>query len=142
MGSWLWVLLTPLCTPTKITVIMRTIEGISMTAWKGASAFLTAISPIYVHAYQSLCPVGRPFDFPHQRFRLPFVKAKYRISLNIRTTTREKGNDFQGWTVHTGGRTCVSEGETTAGWGVVARSPDGKLFITFGVVFTTETHLT
>ena len=62
-------------------------------------------------------------------------KPNIRISPNIRTTTREKGNDFQGWAVRTDGRTCVSEGETTAGWGAVA-APGGKLFITFGVVLT------
>ena len=39
--------------------------------------FLTAITPRYAHAYQSFCRVGRPFDFSHQRFCLPSVKAKY-----------------------------------------------------------------
>ena len=43
---------------------------------KGRIHLLTAITPRYAHAYQSLCRVGRPFDFPHQRFRLPSVKAK------------------------------------------------------------------
>ena len=32
MGSWLWVLLTLLCTPTTITVTTRTIQRISRTA--------------------------------------------------------------------------------------------------------------
>ena len=68
-------------------------------------------------------------------FACRLSKPNIRISPNIRTTTREKGNDFQGWAVQTDGRTCVSEGETTAGWGAVA-APGGKLFITFGVVLT------
>ena len=57
---------------------------------EGRFRLLTAITPRYAHAYQSFCRVGRPFDFPHQRFRLPSVKAKIRISPNIRTTTRKK----------------------------------------------------
>ena len=44
---------------------------------EGRIRLLTAITPRYAHAYQSFCRVGRPFDFPHQRFRLPSVKAKY-----------------------------------------------------------------
>ena len=44
---------------------------------EGRIRSLTAITPRYAHAYQSLCLVVRPFDFPHQRFRLPSVKAKY-----------------------------------------------------------------
>ena len=44
---------------------------------EGRIRLLTAITPRYAHAYQSFCRVGRPFEFPHQRFCLPSVKAKY-----------------------------------------------------------------
>ena len=33
------------------------------------------------------------------------------------------------------------DGETTAGWGAVARSPDGRLYVVFGPVVTPEAHL-
>ena len=39
VGSWWWVLSTPWCTPTTITVTIRTIQEISTAAWKGESAF-------------------------------------------------------------------------------------------------------
>ena len=32
-------------------------------------------------------------------------------------------------------------GETTAGWGAVARSPDGRLYVMFGPVVTPEAYL-
>ena len=65
----------------------------------------------------------------HQQFRLPVVKARYLNLHSTRTTTREKGNDFEGWAIYTDGGTRVSEGETSAGWRAVARSPDGMLYI-------------
>ena len=74
-------------------------------------------------------------------FACRLSKTKIRISPNIRTTTREKGNDFQGWAVYTDGGTCVSEGKTVAGWGAVARSPGGRMSVMFGPVSTTEAHL-
>ena len=50
----------------------------------------------YAHAYQSLCLAARMFVVPHQNFRLLAAKARYPNLPNSRTTTREKGNDFQG----------------------------------------------
>ena len=35
----------------------------------------------------------------------------------------------------------MSDGGTTAGWGAVARSPDGRLHVMFGPVVSTEAHL-
>ena len=32
-------------------------------------------------------------------FRLPKPKAKFPHLPNVRTTTRERGNDFHGWTI-------------------------------------------
>ena len=102
---------------------------------------MTAITSTYAHAYQSLCLTGRLFVVHQQKFRLPASKARYPNLPNSRTTTREKGNDFQGWAIYTDGGSRVSEGEASAGWGAVARSPDGRLYIMFGPVTTTEAHL-
>ena len=57
------------------------------------------------------------------------------------TTTRERGNDFQGWSIYTDGATRVVDGGTLAGWGVIARSPHRRIDIMFGPVITTEAHL-
>ena len=52
--------------------------------------FMTAITPTYGHAYQSLCLVERPIAIPHQQFRSPAVRVKYPHLPNSRTTTRQK----------------------------------------------------
>ena len=75
---------------------------------EGTIRLLTATTPTHAHAHQSLCLGERPFDIPHQRFRLPSVKAKY---LNLRNTRTTRGDDFEGWAVHTDGGTHASEGE-------------------------------
>ena len=62
---------------------------------------------------------------PRLNFRLPKPKARYPHLPNVRTATRERGNDFKGWAVYTDGGTLVVDGETFAGWGAIARSPDG-----------------
>ena len=78
---------------------------------------------------------------PRRNFRLPKSKARYPHLPNIRTTTRERGNDFQVWAIYTDGGTRVVDGETFAGWGAIARSPNGEIVIMFGPVVTTEAHL-
>ena len=72
---------------------------------------MTAITPTYAHAYQSIFLAGRPLVV-HQKFRLLAAEAKYPHLPNSRTTTREKGNDFHGWAV---GGTRSADGETLAG---------------------------
>ena len=42
---------------------------------------------------------------------------------------------------YTDGGTRVVDGETLAGWGVISRSPHGRIDIMFGPVVTTEAHL-
>ena len=108
---------------------------------EGIIRLVTAVTSTNAHAYQSLCLTGRLFVVPHHKFRLPASKARIPNLPNSRTTTREKGNDFQGWAIYTDGGTRVSEGEASAVWGAVARSPDGRLYILFGPVTTTEDHL-
>ena len=76
-----------------------------------------------------------------QKFRLPSAKARYPHLPNVRTTTRETGNDCQGWAIYTDGGTRLADGETLAGSEAVARSPHGRLDIMFGPVVTTEAHL-
>ena len=70
---------------------------------KGRIRFLTTIAPAYAHAHQSICLAGRLLVVSHQKFRLPAAKARYPHLPNSRTTTRERGNDFQGWAVYTDG---------------------------------------
>ena len=78
---------------------------------------------------------------PRLNFRLPKPKAIYPHLPNVRTTTRERGNDFRGWAIETDGGLRVVDGETSAGWGVIARSLHGRKDILFGPVVTTEAHL-
>ena len=108
---------------------------------KGRIRFMTAIAPAYVHAYQFTCLAGRLPVVPRQKFRLPAAKARCPHLPNARTTTRERGNDFQGWAVYTDGRPRLADRETLAGWGAVARSPHGRIYVMFGPVVTTEAHL-
>ena len=71
---------------------------------EGRNRLVTAITPTFAHAYQSIFLSRRPLVVPYQKFRLPAAKARYPNLPNSRTTTREKGNDFQGWATCTGGR--------------------------------------
>ena len=59
---------------------------------------MTAITPTYAHAYQCICPAGRPCVVPHQKFRLLASKAR-------------NPNDFQGWAIYTYGGTRVFDGK-------------------------------
>ena len=77
---------------------------------------------------------------PRLNFRLPKSKARYPHLPNVRTTTRERGNDFQGWVIYADGCTRVVDGETFAGWGAIARSPDGRIATMFVPVIA-EPHL-
>ena len=108
---------------------------------KGRIRFMTAITPAYGHAYQVTCLTRHIPEVQNQRYRLPITKAMYAHLPNVRTATRERGNDFQGWAIYTDGSTRLADGETLAGWCVVARSPHGRIDIMFGAVITTEAHL-
>ena len=102
---------------------------------------MTAITPAYVHAYQLICLTGHTPATLHSKIPLPAAKARYAHLPNARATTREKGNDFQGWAIYTDGGTRSADGETLARWGAVARSLHGRIYVMFGPVFTTEAHL-
>ena len=108
---------------------------------KGRIRFMTAITSAYAHAYQATCLTRHIPVVPRLNFRLPKPKARYPHLPNVRTTRRERGNDFQGWAINTDGGTRVVDGETSAGWSVIARSPHGRTDIMFGPVITTEAHL-
>ena len=71
-----------------------------------------------------------------QNFACTTAKAPYPHHPNARTTTRERGNDFQGWANYTEGSTRLTDGETSAGWGAVARSPHGRIFVTLALCST------
>ena len=102
-----------------------------------------------LHDCHHSCPLPRISDdvsssthtaVPHQNFRLPKPKARYPSLPSARSLTREKGNDYHGWAIFTDGGTRVVDGETLAGWGVIARSPHERIDIMFGPVVTTEAH--
>ena len=99
---------------------------------------MTAITPTYSRTYQASCLAGRPFVSPIKNVCLLHCQRQLSVSLpNSRTTTHERGNDFQGLAFHTGG-TRSDDGETWAGWGAVARSIDGGIYVMFGLAVTTE----
>ena len=105
---------------------------------KGRIRFMTAITSADAHAHQE---TRHMLAVPRLNFRLPKPQARYPHLPNVRTTTRERGNDFQGWAIYTDGRTRHVNGETLAGWGVIARSPHGKTLVFFlGPVITAEAH--
>ena len=67
---------------------------------EGRIRLLTAITPSYAHAYQTLCLTRRPYDIPCQRFRLPSAKAKHLNHPNNRTTMREKATTLRDGRFH------------------------------------------
>ena len=79
---------------------------------KGRIRFMTAINPAYAHANQIICRAERLLVVPHKKSRLPAVKARYPRLPNARTTTRDRGNDFQAWAIYTDGGARLADGET------------------------------
>ena len=108
---------------------------------KGRIRFMTAITPAYAHAYQVTCLTRHMPAVPRLTFRLPKPKARCPHLSNVRTTTRERGNEFWGWPSFSEVCTRLVDGETSAGWGAIARSPHGSKDVMFGPVITTEAHL-
>ena len=102
---------------------------------------MTAITPAYAHAYQATCLTRHMLAVPHHNCSLPKIKARYSYLPNARSTTRERGNDYRGWAIDTDGGTRVVDGETLGGWGVISRSPQGRIDVMFVPVVTTEAHL-
>ena len=68
---------------------------------KGRIRFMTAITPAYAHAYQATCLTRHMPTVPRLDFRLLKPGARYPHLPNVRTTTRERGTDFQGWAIYT-----------------------------------------
>ena len=107
----------------------------------GRVRFLTAITPAYAHACQTICLAMHTPGVPRQSFRLPKPKSGYPFLPNDRSITKELGHDYHGWASFADGGTRVVDGETFAGWGVISRSPHGRIYVMFGLVVTTEAHL-
>ena len=78
---------------------------------------------------------------PHHTYRLPKPKSRYPYLPNDRSITRQLGIDYHGWAIYTDGGTRVVDGEIFAGWGVISRSPRGRIFVLFGPATTNEAHL-
>ena len=53
---------------------------------------------------------------------------------------KEAMTSMYGPSILTGG-TRHANGETLAGWGIIARFPHGRIVVMFGLVITTEAHL-
>ena len=108
---------------------------------KGRIRFMTAITPAYAHAYQTTC-LSR---------RVPAILKKISVSRSPKPDIRtfpmlvpqhvKEAMISEGWAVYTDGGTRVVDGETLAGWGVIARSLHRRIDIMFGPVVTTEAHL-
>ena len=103
--------------------------------------FMTAITPAYAHAYQTMCLAMHFPGVPRHTFRLPKPKSRYPYLPNDRSITREVSNDYHAWAIYADGDTRVVNGEIFAGCGVISRSPHGRIFVMFGPVVTTEAHL-
>ena len=102
---------------------------------RGRVRFMTAITPAYAHAYQTLCLAMHSPCVPRRTFRLPKPKSRYPFLPNVRSITREVGNEYHGWAICAEGGTRVVNGEIFAGWCVISRSPRGRIF-----VLTNEAH--
>ena len=86
---------------------------------KGRIRLMTAITPACAHAYQVVCLTRHVLTASRLNFRFPKTKKPdVHIFPNGRSTTRERGKDFQRWAIYSDGRTRVVEGETLARWGV------------------------
>ena len=83
--------------------------------------FMTAITLAYAHPYQAICLAMHLLGVPRNSFRLP-PKSRYPYLPNVRSITREVGNDYHGWAIHADGVTRVVDGEIFAGWCVISRS--------------------
>ena len=76
---------------------------------------MTTITLAYTHARQVTCLAGHMHAVQSQKYRLPKPKARYpdiRTFTNVRTTTRERGNHLQGWSIYTVGGTRLADGES------------------------------
>ena len=66
--------------------------------------------------------------------QLPLAEAQSQISASSQRSyhNTRKRYDFQGWAIYTDASTRIVLGETFAGWGAIARSPNGRIDIVFG----------
>ena len=99
------------------------------------------VTPASAHAYQVVCLTRHVPTAPCLNFRFSKTVARYPHLPNVRATTRERGKDHCGWAIYADGGNRVVDGETLAGWGVIARSHHGRKDIMFGPVITSETHI-
>ena len=107
----------------------------------GRVRFMTAITPAYAHAYQTICLAMHFPGVPRHTFRLPKPKSRYPLLPMIVPLQKNLAMIIMGGLSYTDGGTRVVDGEILAGWGVISRSPRGRIFVLFGPVITTEAHL-
>ena len=79
--------------------------------------------------------------FLTKSFACRLSKPDIRIFLTLEPQHVRKATTFQGWAIYKDGGARVSEGETSAGGALSAALLDGRLFIMFDPVVTTDSHL-
>ena len=123
----------------RITIIAEMLEhsGNFGDNTKGRIRLMTAIAAAFAHMYQAICLTRHLPANLCRHFRL--LKPRSRCS-NIRSTTREMGSDFRGWAFETDGGARSVDGETFAGWGVIARSIRGSIDVLFRLVVSHLAH--
>ena len=68
---------------------------------------MTAMTPAYAHAYQTIC-LGMPSPgVPHFAFPLFRLKSRYSFLPNDRSLSKDLGHDYRGWALFTDGGTRV-----------------------------------
>ena len=140
MVSWFWASLTHLTTPNIKHCLDFVNAGNFGDCLKGRVRFGMSERVVRdarrVHRKTNCLVrmgVGRS-DGSHES------KSRYPYLPNDRSRTSERGNDYHGWAIFTDGGTRVVDGETLAGWGLISRSPRGRIFVLFGPVICTEAH--
>ena len=86
-------------------------------ALKGRIRFVTAITLCLRSRVSGNMPYKTHACSPASELTLTEApKARYPHLPKVRATTRERGNDFQGWVIYTDGGTRLVNGEALAGW--------------------------
>ena len=103
---------------------------------------ITALTPAYARAFQNLCPVGHSDAISVRerqtlRSQGQFIGA-YQMFAQLRA---EVVMSLRVEPFFTDGGTHTNDGETTAGWTAITRSPLGSVTSCFGPVITAEKHM-
>ena len=84
---------------------------------KGRIRFMIAITPACAHAYQLICLTGHIPACSTLKNTSASCQTQISASSQRSYKTRERGNDFRGWSIYTDGGTRFADGETLVGLG-------------------------